>query len=204
MKPCKSCPFRRDARHGLWEPAHYLLIAYLGSADGAGPIRTMACHQFNGKTKRSIDPKIPPPCVGWVRAARHTVAARIVVYVRKQIGEKEVYGEDCREIMSPEEMARVNGIDLDHPEIPPLQWKHESGESYFDWLSRHQTLREKLEKDAEYARKFVLPGSPLDNPPTLAEIDAIFGEGRHDYAALNFSPNPPEATRSHLSPPEAT
>jgi len=30
MKPCKSCPFQPDALLGLWEPAHYLLIAYLG------------------------------------------------------------------------------------------------------------------------------------------------------------------------------
>jgi hypothetical protein len=46
---------------------------------------------------------------------------------------------------------------------------------------KSQTLREKLKKDPEYARRFVLPGSPLDNPPTPEEIDAIFGEGRHGY-----------------------
>lgn len=179
MKPCKSCPFRRDARHGLWSPAHYLLIAYLGSADMVG-VTTMGCHQFNGKSNKGFEPEIPPLCGGWIRAARYTVAVKIAIYVRGEIGEDEVYGDEC-DVMSPEEMARVNGIDLDNPEIPPLRWSHESGESYLDWLSRHQTLREKLQKDPEYARRFVLPGSPLDNPPTPEEIDAIFGEGRHGY-----------------------
>jgi hypothetical protein len=189
MKPCKSCPFRRDARHGLWSPAHYLLIAYLGSADTPpSPVPTMGCHQFNGKSNKAFEPEIPPMfstgrdlCGGWIRAARDSIAVRIAVMVRGEID--DVY--DGYDVMSPEEMARVNGIDLDNPEIPPLRWSHESGESYFDWLSRHRTLREKIQKNQEYARRFVLPGSPLDNPPTSEEIDAIFGEGRHSYVKTN-------------------
>ena len=118
-------------------------------------------------------------CGGWIRAARDSIAVRIAVMVRGEIGEDDLY--DGYDVMSPEEMARVNGIDLDNPEIPPLRWSHKSGESYSDWVSRHRKLREKLQKDPEYARRFVLPGSPLDNPPTPEEIDAIFGERRHGY-----------------------
>jgi len=171
MKPCKSCPFRKDSRHGLWSAAHYLLVAYLQSAD-IPSLPSMGCHQYNGKVKPSLKAEVSPYCGGWIRAAKDNVAIGIRVAFGR-IDNDEIH--DGYDVMSPEEMAKTNGIDMTR--VPALRFDHRNQDvqSYVEWLNEHTELRNRLRADPEYARTFIVPGSPLANPPGQAEVDEIFG-----------------------------
>lgn len=57
-EPCASCPYRKDAKLGFWDPRHFL-DTLMGSADPLrGPI--FACH---GTRKL---PEGPAICAGWL------------------------------------------------------------------------------------------------------------------------------------------
>lgn len=185
MKPCSSCPFQPTAVRGLWHPAHYLLIAYLGSvrdfSDLSDFSMSMGCHKFNGVVKPNHAGHTPR-CGGWVRAARDSFAIRMKLrrMSRAEIAEMD----DGAEVLSPEEMARVNGLDLDR--LPPLAYI--PGDNRYPtpdaWIRAVVELRAKLDADKEYAREFIVPGSPLDIGVDDDDIIAALGdEAAARYAA---------------------
>ena len=55
--PCKSCPYRRDSKRGLWHPTEFVNLLRNDHQWGA----VFGCHEFN---------KRPPaehrPCAGWL------------------------------------------------------------------------------------------------------------------------------------------
>ena len=178
MKPCKSCPFRPDSLPGLWSPAHYIGIAYLGSADIPGP--SMGCHSFNGMVNPALSAEKPPLCGGWVRAARDSVQIRLAVMFGGQ-DEDECF--DSEAVMSPEEMARQNGVDVDM--LPPLRYdptRYPGATGMAEWASEIIALRNQLHEDPESAWEYVLPGSPLDIGVSESQIAEALGS-KNKYTA---------------------
>ena len=175
MKPCSSCPFKKEAVRGLWHPAHYLAIAYLGSADVPGG--SMGCHKFNGVVNDKLTPEKSPPCGGWIRAARDAVNVRIRV-ATGGIDPNEPF--DGEEVLSVVEMARVNGLDVDR--LPPLTWNPESGVRHVDWVRSIIDLKARLTADPELARDYIVPGSPLDIGVSPAQVaEALGAEAARAY-----------------------
>lgn len=179
MKPCSSCPFQPDAPRGLWHPAHYLLIAYLGSVrdfvDPGTLFRSMGCHKFNGIVGKN--PAGPPPrCGGWVRAAHDSLK----VTLDRRAGRTEDDDDTTTAVLSPEEMAYYNGLDVER--LPPLSFDPRGTRyaTYNDWQAAHIELRAKLEADPEYAREFVVPGSPLDIGISDEAVRAALGDNAAD------------------------
>lgn len=184
MKPCSSCPFAPESPPGLWHPAHYLLIAYLGSlkgfAEGSDAFRSMGCHKFNG-----IVGKAPAGtavrCGGWVRAARESFPVQMLTkFGRFSQTEIDEMHDGCS-VLSPIEMARINGLDVDR--LPPLEWTPELRDRYphpDDWIQEVVELRVRIELDKEYARTFVVPGSPLDMGVSDETIRAALGDKAAD------------------------
>lgn len=185
MKPCKSCPFQPSAVRGLWHPAHYLLIAYLGSVvDYTEPgdvNRSMGCHRFNGVVQPNPT-GATPRCGGWIRAARDSIPLRMSLMLRGRTWTPQERAEldDGAEVLSPEEMARVNGLDM--ARLPPLSWT--PGDPRYphpdDWKRAVVELRVRIEADEEYARTFVVPGSPLDIGVDDEDIRAALGDTAAD------------------------
>jgi len=173
VRPCKSCPFRADTLLGLWEAAHYVAIAYLGSADN--PLLaadTMGCHKWNGIVDARRKPENSPVCGGWIRAARDAPVIRLLA-IRGRIDPGDL--DDMDGILSVEEMARNNGIDTD--KLPPLRWRPRL-EGWPDpqaWMEAIVTLRKQILAQPELALQYVIPGSPLDRRPTEAQICAALG-----------------------------
>ena len=183
MKPCKSCPFQPSAVRGLWHPAHYLLIAYLGSVKSFVNLESfslsMGCHQFNGVV-RPNPTGATPRCGGWVRAARDSFSLTMRLRSGKLSRAERAEMEDGEAVLSPEEMARVNGLDMDR--LPPLEWT--PGDPRYphpdDWTRASVELRARIEADKEYARTFVVPGSPLDLGVDDDAIRAALGDEAAD------------------------
>lgn len=179
MKPCKNCPFLPQAPLGMWHPVEYLLIAYLGSVKTFVEPRdinsTMGCHEFNGITRETAT-QSGPRCGGWIRSAKSsfslTMQSRLGKISKPELAEMG----DGILVFSPEEMARANGLDVDR--LPPLEWLpgDERYPTVGDWMLAVQGLRTKLREDPEYARVFVVPGSPLDRGTSEAVIRKCFGE----------------------------
>ncbi len=174
MKPCKSCPFNPDAVRGVWHPAHYLLIAYLGSIKvfiGEFRLETMGCHHWNGALH---DPKPGPMphCGGWIRAGKDSFTMTMLRRLGRLPMDETLEIEDGTPVLSPEDMARLNGLDMSR--IPPLDYDPDDGRyaSYDAWRDQVVELREKLREDPDYARTFVLPGTPLDI--NVDDEDAVF------------------------------
>ncbi len=186
-RPCKSCPFQPTAFRGLWHPSHYLLIAYLGSVRDWIPgceQLAMNCHQRPGN--RSAAGR----CGGWARAARESLPVCIGVAFGKI--DQDAY--DDTPVLSPEEMARVNGLDM--ARIPPLSWSPDDPRypSHDAWVDAIIDLRAKLEADPEHARSYVLPGSPLDVGPSPDEVvEALGPKLAAVYASTALPRNPVEA-----------
>jgi hypothetical protein len=185
MKPCSSCPFQPSALRGLWSPAHYLLIAYLGSVrdftEQSDIPRSMGCHKFNGVVGQAPGGK-PPRCGGWVRAARDSFPLRMKMPWMSEAELAEL--DDGIAVLTPEDMARLNGLDM--ARLPPLAW--EPGDARYprpaDWVRAVVELRVRLELDPEHARTFVVPGSPLDIGVDDDDIRAALGDEAADrYAA---------------------
>jgi len=180
MKPCKSCPFRSDAPRGLWDPAHYLAIAYLGSTSVSA--WSMGCHQYGPQGPKETRGKDGPPCGGWIRAASDSPGVRISVLMGGQPSECF----DGTPVLSPEEMARANGLDVDR--LPPLEWTPEygeqSGQSPTDWASEVHDLRAAILDNPELAHEYVVPGSPLDEGPTYSQIEEALGTEAADHFVL--------------------
>lgn len=185
MKPCRSCPFRPKAQRGLWVPAHYLLIAYLGSvedfvAPGAHP--SMGCHKSNEVMSGLF--RTPPKskwCGGWIRAARNSMAARIAAFDMPAAEREEM--QDRVAVLTPSEMARVNGLDMDR--LPPLAWPYGSSRypTFDSWRDEILELRRRLVADPDYAQTFVVPGSPLDVGATPDQVrDALGVRAARRYA----------------------
>lgn len=178
MKPCKNCPFRPRAPLGMWHPVEYLLVAYLGSVKTYTEPRdifsTMGCHEFNGITR--VGAEASPRCGGWLRAARDslplTMQARLGKLTQGELAEME----DGAHVLSPEDMARANGLDVDR--LPPLEWApgDERYPTLDDWSMAVLDLRERLRADPEHARTYVIPGSPLDVGTSDEVIRGCFGE----------------------------
>ena len=166
MKPCGSCPFRRSAIRGLWVPDHYLRIAYLGSAETLGA-PTMGCHKHNKRPAEEV-----PLCSGWLRSAgRRNIAVRLYILTGK-LDPAET--ERAPDVMSPEEMVRVNGLDLSR--LPPLRWSPDLGVTYEEWTEAHAALRRQLRDDPDLAWTYVLPDSPLARGVRLDDDRHFHGE----------------------------
>lgn len=170
MKPCKACPFRPDAPHGLWSPAHYLAIAYLGSVRDPIPalmVSVMGCHQWNGVVHDKLKLQDAPICGGWVRAAHDSLAVRLRLHT-------PAYADafDGEPVLSPEGMARANGLDVDR--LPPLHYDRERYETFDAWAAEVLSVRARCMADEEYARSFVLADSPLANGPDFEDVVAAF------------------------------
>ncbi len=190
MKPCKSCPFMPTALPGLWDAAHYLAIAYLGSADVPRLIGTrMGCHQWNGHLSKDRSAPVPT-CGGWVRAARNTsLAIRYGVYVGS-IDAADVQDEGVQ-VLTPEDMLRQNGIDVDR--LPPLQWSPAAAArwgSHDEWSKTVLDLRAQMLADPSLAREYVLPGSPLSIGVTRDQVAEFMGEAA---ARAYFDADPVES-----------
>lgn len=190
MKPCDSCPFRKTALLGLWHPAHYLLIAYLGSVrdfvDESALTERMGCHKFGGALRREHEIENPPLCAGWLRGAPRSFAVKVAVAMGRVTCEDLVRD---REVMSPETMAEVNGLDM--ARLPPLSWSPGDPRypTFGDWTRTVQDLRTRLKADPEYARTFVIPGSPLDIGVNNEQVRGALGprailpdDTEHDHA----------------------
>lgn len=171
-KPCKTCPFRPDAPLGVWHPAAYLGIAYLGSIPevvGVQSLRGMACHQ--GLRLREKDPEAElPPCRGWMRAAPDSAALRI----RRGLGYLPDEAADDYPVLSPEEMAQRNGLHR----LPPLVWAE--GDPVYPtlwaWQAAVQGIWDLLAEKENYAYAWVAPGSPLATPRSDAENRRLIGD----------------------------
>lgn len=169
MKPCANCPFLPSAPLGAWHPAEYLRVAYLGSvgsyADDADTNTVMNCHKSSRVCSggRPVKPKV---CGGWIRAAHDSFPLKIAAWIgRISRAERAEAVSDDVAVLSPVEMARANGLDVDR--LPPLDWSIEVMDRYptpQDWQRAISELRERVRLDPEYARTFVLPGSPLSSP----------------------------------------
>jgi hypothetical protein len=151
-----------------------LAIAYLGSADCAAQMQeSMGCHQWNGHVNESRQPADTPLCGGWIRAARGTIAVRL----RLIAGSVDV--EDIMDLggtMSVEEMARVNGLDVDR--LPPLAYDHLSDRyaSHAEWTNAVVTLRQAILATPDLAWEYVIPGSPLAEGVDRDQVAAAMGE----------------------------
>lgn len=179
MKPCKNCPFLSKSPLGLWHPVEYLLVAYLGSVQDFVELRdlgsSMGCHQYNGITQEKPAGE-SPRCGGWLRAAKGSFTLQMQARMGK-ISEAELAEmEDGTPVMSPEELAAANGLDLEW--LPPLRWR--PGDPRYptpsDWMSAIQDLRAQLREEPELAYTFVVPGSPLDRKTKDEDIRRAFGE----------------------------
>jgi len=178
VKPCKNCPFQPHAPLGMWHPVEYLLVAYLGSTvtfvEPRDIFSTMGCHEFNGVTRIGVGAS--PRCGGWLRAAQRsfplTMQARFGKITRGELAEME----DGTPVLSPEDMARANGLDVDR--LPPLEWVpgDERYPTLDDWTAAVLDLRKRLRSDPEHARTYVIPGSPLDARVSDEVIRGCFGE----------------------------
>lgn len=188
MKPCRACPFLKDAPPGLWEPAHYLLIAYLGSVRSyvdKRDARMMGCHKFNGVV--GPKPEHPPLCGGWLRAAQDGIALTLALRMGRLDAEAAEEMDDGVPVLSVEEMARVNGLDVDR--LPPLDWSPDVRDRYphpDDWAREVHDLRSRLERDPAAAREFVVPGSPLD----VGVSDKVVAEALGQEAAVKYGRYP--------------
>lgn len=180
MKPCSSCPFRADAQVGLWEPAHYLLIAYLGSLSDPVPAvfgMTMGCHKYNEVLQPGFRGQ-PPMCTGWLLAAPDAQSIRFAAILGRLSPEEQaaVFGAArSTEVLSPEEMLRVNGFDMDR--IPPRSWsKNDPRYPTFDaWAGEVTALATKLRRRPATAWEYVLPGSPLHRGVSPEQVEQALG-----------------------------
>lgn len=176
MKPCKSCPFSPQALPGLWSPAHYLLIAYLGSADHVSFIgKTMGCHQWNGVTRPGLSPKDSPACGGWVRAARTTSLALRVAAAYGRIDMADL-NDNRTAVLTPAAMLEINGFDMTR--IPPLTWSPDDSRypTYGHWEAALLAIVAEVSDNPEAAGSYVLPGSPLASPISRDAVAATLGE----------------------------
>lgn len=180
--PCSSCPFRRDAQVALWEPAHYLLIAYLGSATDPVPSllgASMGCHKYNEVIQPGFNGR-PPMCAGWLLAAPDALYLRIVQRVHGIDTDASSEGVD---ILSPEEMLRVNGFDMER--IPPRGWRLGDPRypTFGHWSNEVAALAEQLRRDPDAAWEYVLPGSPLRRGVSPEQVQKALGAA----AALRYA-----------------
>lgn len=162
IKPCPTCPFRRSALLGLWDPAH-LLMTYLDSATRRlDPVGRMGCHKWNGRVGPGA-PDDSPPCGGWVRVARDAAA---LPYDPPEVPED--LAADLYD--SVEEMLEANGLDVGRlpPRAPPK-------DDFVLWYDAMHDLRMVVGFVPEFARAYVVPGSPLDLGVTGEEIEEFMG-----------------------------
>ena len=174
MKPCKACPFRPDAPHGLWAAAHYLAIAYLGSVTDPIPEllgQSMGCHEWNGRLSPNRQPEDTPRCGGWVRAARDSLNVRLAMAF-SGLDPEEVY--DDTPVLSPRDMAEANGLDVGL--LPDLHYDPGSGQTYDEWKDGIVALRQAVLDDPTVALDYVVPGSPLALGVERDDVVRAFGE----------------------------
>lgn len=182
MKPCSSCPFSPTAPLGLWHPAHYLEIAYLGSVDTyveqADLHTAMACHKANDVLQPERKGPLPL-CGGWLHAAPDSFRARGAC-ARHQI---DLETDSRVSVLSPREMMARNGFDL--PRLPPLRWMIGEDARYPEftgWASAVVSLRRALRRNPDLAWGFVLPGTPLARGARGEDLLIAFGpEGARRY-----------------------
>lgn len=62
-KPCKNCPWRRDAKTGYWAPEHFQRIWINCQDDGA---RLMLCHKSTAQQVSASE----LICQGWIRVVK--------------------------------------------------------------------------------------------------------------------------------------
>lgn len=178
MKPCAACPFLSAAPAGFWSPAHYLLIAYLGSVEAFVEaddiVRSMGCHKFNSVL--TPKPGSVPRCGGWIRAARNSFAVQMAQRLGRMSDDEVEESYDDTPVMTPEAMLAQNGFDM--TKVPPLRWARGDARypSALDWEAAVRELREELRADPEAARRYLVPGGPCDREVTDAEVRKVLGE----------------------------
>ncbi len=174
MKPCKSCPFSLKALPGLWSAEHYIVIAYLGSANIADLAHvSMGCHQWNGVCHPGLSPDDAPKCGGWLRAARHTSIAIRLGVILGRIDPRELL--DGEAVLDPVAMLRQQGVDVDR--LPPLEWKRPTARypTQGAWERDFMRLYRAMRADPRIAEDYVLPGSPLARGVTYDQVAAHLG-----------------------------
>lgn len=173
MKPCAACPFRPDSPMGLWEPAHYLAIAYLGSVRTPLPVHfpSMNCHAWNPLVNPHLRREDSKPCGGWARSLYVTESFRLRLCLP---GYPDA--DDGEPVLTPEEMARLNGLDMDR--LPPLEWQPDTPGYEGDYLGWAQSVIElwhALNADPGLAREYVVSGSPLDVGAQFSDVVRSMG-----------------------------
>ena len=100
-RPCKDCPWRRDAPTFHWHPRHFLSISK--TCRGAG-LQQMACHKSTGDE--------PFLCAGWAAVeGMNAIGLRIAALTGKfdpsalDVSGLELYS-------SFDEMLAANGIEV--------------------------------------------------------------------------------------------
>lgn len=158
-KVCRSCPFRKDALAGLWQPAHYIGIAYLMSCEVPAQAGIMLCHKGNEVLSPNLEKSKRPVCAGWVKSA-HTISMMMGM-MRGEIDPK--IREEKTPVMSPVEMLESNGIDSSM--LPPIQWSREywnkTRKTPDEWADEIDALKKELNEAPLLAWRFVKKDSPL-------------------------------------------
>ena len=167
-KPCKSCPFRKDAPLGLWHPEHYIRVAYLGSAD-LTDMNPMGCHQYNGKTNPKLRGEKIPPCIGWY-LSRDSIGSRLEV-LNRRIDPNEI--DRTFEVMSPEDLLLANGIDLEL--LPTLEWDAKGKKGWKEWQAEVLGLYHDLKKYPEESWTYVKASSPCRQVISEQTVKDAFG-----------------------------
>lgn len=162
-QPCKTCPFRRDAPHGIWAPSHYLKIAYVGSMDDQFVM--MGCHQHG---RDHPDDRRSTPCWGWVKAAPDSPGVQVHLRMGNVAVEDLERGE---ETLTPLGMMLANGFRVSL--LPGLTYLELPREC---WHSRSADIAEiQRMTDEEILEVYVADDSPLRRPRSPEEINAILG-----------------------------
>jgi hypothetical protein len=110
-KPCKSCPYRKDAPKGLWDPSEFQnLLSTERDMFGA----VFACH---GEAKKP--PKERQMCAGWLldQKARNVPSIRLRMLLSSDERSQDLYnrvsGEGLKLYLSIEAMCKANGVAAD-------------------------------------------------------------------------------------------
>jgi len=110
-KPCKTCPWRRDAAIGRF-PAE----AFRKSAETAYDLarESFACHEQGVEN--------PATCAGFLlRGADHNLSVRIAVRTGQLDLDAVSNADDVDLFGSYREMAVANGVDPDDPRLRPCR-----------------------------------------------------------------------------------
>lgn len=168
-QPCKTCPFRRDAPHGIWEPDQYVRIAYLGSVVDH-PSTPMGCHQHARQDPQSRGEATP--CWGWVKSAPESFGVQLRLK-QGMVTEADLEPGPV-DVMTPEEMLEANGIEVEYlpARTPPPVDPKNPDEGLLErvrWSQHIARVETLLKDDPRMAWAFVRNDSVCHDPPDATE-----------------------------------